>query len=1134
MAKRFVWLLGIPCALLLVLYGVLLLTPIKIPFSANAIRSVVQSFVPSTAQLQMGDMSLALEGGVWPVLRFSPLDFSDSRTGAHISVEALEIGFSPARAIFGQPGTTVTIVRPEVQMVQDLYGPRPARMEVADGYDGRPASVKVEEGNESFTPAAIDADGIALDPKFGVPLRSDNDWLIYNLEAAEAALSDLVHQTELGRFSRLVVREGHVDMADTVYGLFRSFDDVSLDIAPVAGEKRTAGTFSATAGGRTVVGTVERSIDDDGVRRLQADITNLDFATILPFLDDPESIAALRGGGAVSVDVTFTPGDGKLIGGEFKLDLTGLDVRMGIDYFPVASSILDIDWQPKEGRFSLAEGTVQVGNSQALVSGSFALGLDPKFGPIMGMAIKARDVVLQPGDMQAPDAPFESIDYSGWSAPLYGALGIDRLMIHKGNGLLEGAGRIDALQAGLGIDLTLAGQDFSADDIKRLWPFVMGKESRDWFVANVPQGHITSGLAKFKFPVGSLGLEHFGEPLPRDSMDIEVTAEGVAVKPLPTLPAVTVAGETRLKVDGVSVSVAGGGGTLDTADGPVSVTNPTVLMDTSSAAQTVLELSGDVKASIPSILSLAQTQQPDAVANLSLPVDPASLTGDADVSVLATIGLPNEKTDSALSVDYVLNGKLADFASTQPIEGRKIAKGEFAFSASQKSYQFSGTAEIDGMPAALSAEGTPTTDPVVQLGADVPVADLKKFGFDASEYLSGQVRFLAKPLPGGGIQMSVDLEQAGVTLRDVGISKAVGTPGTLSTIVRFDGDVTHLENIALSFGSVRLNGKLDYNLKKGLVGASFDTFTVSEGDNASVSVTPIESGYAVRIRGKQLDLKPVLGRFFGLNQGSGGVQSTQFDDTIALDVQLDRAIGYYATTAFNLSLNLTLRGSNLSRAQLSAQFSEGNAISITTNPAPKGRTLTVAFNDAGTVLRLLGIYSQLAGGSGSLVMTTDRELGAEAGQLIMHNFAIVDEEKVVEVLGNHKDSRAAISANNRLDFRAGQLEFTRRTDRIEVTDAVLAGDTVGGTLRGVIYTKQRQYDLSGTYVPLFGINNVFQQIPVLGPLLGGRNGEGLVGVTFAVRGPLDRPEFLVNPLSILAPGFLRELFEFRAKELPTQ
>jgi len=39
-------------------------------------------------------------------------------------------------------------------------------------------------------------------------------------------------------------------------------------------------------------------------------------------------------------------------------------------------------------------------------------------------------------------------------------------------------------------------------------------------------------------------------------------------------------------------------------------------------------------------------------------------------------------------------------------------------------------------------------------------------------------------------------------------------------------------------------------------------------------------------------------------------------------------------------------------------------------------------------------------------------------------------------------------------------------------------------------------------------------------------------VTFAVRGPLDNPQFQINPLSMLVPGAFRELFEFRSRELP--
>lgn len=1129
------WLFGIPCAVLILLYLALLVTPIKLPFTGPAIENIVQSMLPVSAELTMDDMALALEGGIWPVLRFSPVQYRDQKTGAYIAMEALEIGFSPARALFGQPGTTVTVVAPHIQIIQDLYGPRPARFEIVEGESGAIYTIRVLEGEDAFPPVAISDAGIAPSSGGTLPMRSDNDWLIYNLEASEVAIADLVQQTEQGIFSKLVIRDGRVDMTDPLYGLFRQIEDVTLEIGPVAGEPRTTGSFSAKIGTRTVVGTIDRSIDDDGTRRLQADVTNLDFSAFVPFIDDGDSMAAIRGAGAMSIDVTFTPDAGKLIGGDFKFDLTGVDLRLSDDYFPVVSSILDVSWDPVKGQFTLDEGTIQVGDSSAVVSGVFAMGLDPAFGPTIGMTMKARDVFIQPNDLPATVEPFETMEFAGWSAPLYGAMGIDRFVARKGDAVMETAGRADLLRDGMGLDMTVAGQGISADDLKRLWPYVMAEESRDWFVSNVTEGRVKTARMTFDFPVGSLSLADEGDeakPLPPDSMNITIVGEGVAVKPTDSMSPIVIAGDTRLRFDGQSFSVSGGGGTLETQGGIIAVNNPALVWDNSVPEESIVEISGDLTAPIPALLALAQEQQPEALSGVDLPIDLESLTGSIDLGLVATIALGNEDTGREMQIDYVANGAVSEFASSQTIEGRKIEDGQFSFSANQDGYQLGGTADIDGMVAEVSIQGTPTTEPVFRLASTVAVADLAKMGFDASEFLDGQVQFMAQPLPEGAIEIRVDLEGASLDIKDLGIAKNIGTPGTLAAIVRPDGDTTRLEDIALSFGTVRLNGELEFHSTNGLVGANFDTFALSDGDSASVALAPMQGGYSVRIEGSQLDFKPVLGRFFSLEQGSGGIEPTQLEATISLDVDLDRAIGYYATTAFNLDLNLLLRNGELSRATLAAQFDEGNAISIATNPVPNGRSLSVAFNDAGTVLRLLGVYSQLAGGSGSLVMTTNRDQDIEIGQLIMRDFSVVDEEKVVQVLGNHSDSRAAIASNNRLDFDAAQIDFVRSDDRVEVTNAVLTGDTVGGTLRGFIYTAQRQYDLSGTYVPLFGLNNIFQQLPILGPLLGGREGEGLVGVTFAVRGPLNQPQFLVNPLSVLAPGFLREVFEFRARELP--
>lgn len=189
--------------------------------------------------------------------------------------------------------------------------------------------------------------------------------------------------------------------------------------------------------------------------------------------------------------------------------------------------------------------------------------------------------------------------------------------------------------------------------------------------------------------------------------------------------------------------------------------------------------------------------------------------------------------------------------------------------------------------------------------------------------------------------------------------------------------------------------------------------------------------------------------------------------------------------------------------------------------------MSLAFGDLGTLLRFVGVYPRLAGGAGSLVMTTNVAQKADFGEFAIKDFALIDEGNVAQVVGNHPDSRSLIEQENRMDFDSGEAKFVRHSDRIEISNAVLDGGTQGGTARGTIYTDAGNYDLVGTYIPLFSLSNAFQKIPILGPLLGGRDGEGLFGVTFAVRGPLADPQFAVNPLSLLVPGAFRRLFEFR-------
>ncbi|OYX05253.1 MAG: hypothetical protein B7Z15_17035 [Rhizobiales bacterium 32-66-8] len=118
-------------------------------------------------------------------------------------------------------------------------------------------------------------------------------------------------------------------------------------------------------------------------------------------------------------------------------------------------------------------------------------------------------------------------------------------------------------------------------------------------------------------------------------------------------------------------------------------------------------------------------------------------------------------------------------------------------------------------------------------------------------------------------------------------------------------------------------------------------------------------------------------------------------------------------------------------------------------------------------------------------------------------------------------------------FQKAQAKFTRATGSVTIREGAIWGPTVGATLDGTIDFAAERLALRGTYVPAYGLNNLFSKVPVIGMLLGGGPNEGLVGVTFEIVGPMSGPTLRVNPLSAVAPGFLRKMFEFRdSSELP--
>ena len=68
-------------------------------------------------------------------------------------------------------------------------------------------------------------------------------------------------------------------------------------------------------------------------------------------------------------------------------------------------------------------------------------------------------------------------------------------------------------------------------------------------------------------------------------------------------------------------------------------------------------------------------------------------------------------------------------------------------------------------------------------------------------------------------------------------------------------------------------------------------------------------------------------------------------------------------------------------------------------------------------------------------------------------------------------------------------------------------------------------DFKGAIAPAHGINTALGKIPVLGNIFVGREGEGIFAMSYKAKGSAESPTIRMNPLTALAPGFLRRIVE---------
>ena len=150
--------------------------------------------------------------------------------------------------------------------------------------------------------------------------------------------------------------------------------------------------------------------------------------------------------------------------------------------------------------------------------------------------------------------------------------------------------------------------------------------------------------------------------------------------------------------------------------------------------------------------------------------------------------------------------------------------------------------------------------------------------------------------------------------------------------------------------------------------------------------------------------------------------------------------------------------------------------------------------------------------------------GALYGQVQMTGFTVAGEPALARLMAPPQGGEADADS---VPFDHLTFGYVQRGSMLTIQDILLRGGDMGATGAGWIDFGAGQMAIAGTYIPAYAFNNMFSHIPIIGLALGGGNNEGLFGITFQVAGPTDNVAMQINPLSAIAPGIFRKIFQFQ-------
>ena len=291
-----------------------------------------------------------------------------------------------------------------------------------------------------------------------------------------------------------------------------------------------------------------------------------------------------------------------------------------------------------------------------------------------------------------------------------------------------------------------------------------------------------------------------------------------------------------------------------------------------------------------------------------------------------------------------------------------------------------------------------------------------------------------------------------------------------------------------------------------------------------------KQGYQISVRAQSLDLAPFVSGEVPVIRDRA--EAAGAPPPLRLILVADQVL-FGQTGLSDVDLDLVRDAEGWRSGAGHGRLPKGGQVELTLKAGERQRLLKVTSDDAGDLLQAMDQTTRIEGGKLELRITLRRQvptLDAE-GRFRIKDFTLLDAPLLARLLTVASLTGVGnLLGGQGISFDRADLPFTLQPELIAIDKGRISGSQLGLTVRGRIDLDRERLDLDGTIVPIYWLNWALSKLPLVGPFLAGREGEGAFAVTYSVKGPPSDPQISVNPLAVLAPGFIRDLFSGNTDE----